>query len=421
MRHGLVLTAVATVTVPGLLAMLAVVGHEHVAAGTGVSAAALDGAPLSGPFPVAPATARAMVRDNVAGVQGASGTPVTVLSRVTVGQQVMGMRLLSGAASAGLAASYQGTELITQSGVAGSVKMISQVWHQGGGLTIVETPGGTTVSAAARPAAADVASSDPVGDSPEGVFGVTKSLVAMLSKHYVAVYRGGGGAVGRAATVVEVYRFDGSLAARYWLDKQTMLPLRRELFDTADNVISEDSFALVKFGAPAVPKLAAAAAAAVKARSLTTAQAAAEPAWVAAATPARFVTSLAAQGWRVPGSLPGGLPLYAAAWTKTTSGEVVDLEYSDGLYVISIFVERGTLAANMAGWRQVDVAGQQAFVSGHSVTWSGLGFVYTMIADAPPQTVTQVVGELPRSGSPGVLSRLGRGFTRIARVIDPFG
>jgi sigma-E factor negative regulatory protein RseB len=421
MRHGLLLTAVATVTVPGLLAMLAVVGHEHVAAETGVSAAALDGAPLSGPFPVAPATARAMVRDNVAGVQGASGTPVTVLSRVTVGQQVMGMRLLTGAASAGLAASYQGTELITQSGVAGSVKMISQVWHQGGGLTIVETPGGTTVSAAARPAAADVASSDPVGDSPEGVFGVTKSLVAMLSKHYVAVYRGGGDAVGRAATVVEVYRFDGSLAARYWLDKQTMLPLRRELFDTADNVISEDSFALVKFGAPAVPKLAAAAAAAVKARSLTTAQAAAEPAWVAAATPARFVTSLAAQGWRVPGSLPGGLPLYAAAWTKTTSGEVVDLEYSDGLYVISIFVERGTLAANMAGWRQVDVAGQQAFVSGHSVTWSGLGFVYTMIADAPPQTVTQVVGELPRSGSPGVLSRLGRGFTRIARVIDPFG
>jgi hypothetical protein len=191
-RHGLLLTAVATVTVPGLLAMLAVVGHEHVAAETGVGAAALDGAPLSGPYPVAPATARAMVRDNVAGVQGAAGTPVTVLSRVTVGQQVMGMRLLNGAANAGLAASYQGTELITQSGVAGGVKMISQVWHQGGGLTIVVTSDGTTVSAAARPVAPAVASSDPVSDSPEGVFGVTKSLVAMLSKHYVAVYRGGG-------------------------------------------------------------------------------------------------------------------------------------------------------------------------------------------------------------------------------------
>lgn len=421
-RHGLLLTAVATVAVPGLLAGLAVVGHDHVAAEAGASAAALDGAPLSGPFPVAPATAHAAVRNNVAGVQGAAGTPVTVLSRVTAGQQVMGTRLLNGAAQAGLSASYQGTELISQSGVDGSVKMISQVWHQGGGLTLVETSTGTTMSAAAPPAASDLAASDPVSDSPEGVFGVTKSLVALLSKHYVAVYRGRGAAVGRAATVVELYRFDGSLAARYWLDKQTMVPLRRELFDTSDNVISEDSFVQVKFGPPGASQLAAAGAGAVKAQLLTTAASpAAQPAWVAAATPARFVTSLAGQGWQVPGSLPGGLPLYAAASTKTTSGEVVDLEYSDGLYDVSLFVQRGTLASNMAGWRQVKVGGQRAFVSGHSLTWSGLGFVYTMIADAPPQTMTQVVGGLPRGGAPGVLVRLGRGFTRLAHVINPFG
>ena len=116
-----------------------------------------------------------------------------------------------------------------------------------------------------------MASSDPVSGSPEGVFGVTKSLVALLGKHYVAVYRGGGAAVGRAATVVELYRFDGSLAAPYWLDKQTMVPLRRELFDTSDNVISEDSFIQVKFGAPAVPRPTAAAAGVVKAQALTAA------------------------------------------------------------------------------------------------------------------------------------------------------
>ena len=46
---------------------------------------------------------------------------------------------------------------------------------------------------------------------------------------------------------------------------------------------------------------------------------------------------------------------------------------------------------------------------------------YTLIADAPPQTVTQVVQALPRSGSPGVLDRLGRGFLRLARVLNPFG
>ncbi len=274
------------------------------------------------------------------------------------------MHLLIGAADAGLTTSYQGTELISQSGVDGSVKMISQVWHQGDGVTLAETSDGTTVSAAARPAT-NVASSDPVSGSPEGVFGVTKSLVALLGKHYVAVYRGGGAAVGRAATVVELYRFDGSLAARYWLDKQTMVPLRRELFDTSDNVISEDSFVQVKFGALAVPRLAAAAAGVVKAQALTTARP--RPSrrsrpGSAAATPATFAASLDEQGWQVPGSLPGGLPLYAAASTKTTSGEVVDLEYSDGLYDVSLFVQRGTLAADMAGWQPVDVGGQQAFV-----------------------------------------------------------
>jgi sigma-E factor negative regulatory protein RseB len=394
--------------VPGLLAMLAAVGHERVAGETGVTAAAADGTSLSGPFPVAPASARAAVRNNVASVQHASGAPVTVLSRLTKGQQVMGMRLLNGAAVAGLSASYQGTELISQSGVDGSVNTISQVWHQGGGLTLVETSSGTT-SAAAPPAASEVASSDPASGAPEGVFGVTKSLVTLLGKHYVAVYRGGGAAVGRTATVVELYRFDGSLAARYWLDKQTMVPLRRELFDTSDTVIGEDSFVEVTFGASAGPGAAGAA------------QAQSQQAWVAASPPVRFLTSLAGQGWLVPESLPGELPLYAAAWTRTASGKVVDLEYSDGLYVVSLFVQRGTLASNMPGWQQVNVNGQQAFVSGHSVTWARPGFVYTMIADAPPQTMTQVVGTLPRGNSPGVLGRLGRGLARLASAINPFG
>src|ERR1700761_5792636 len=153
MRHSLLVTAVATVTIPGLLAMLAVTGHERVAADRGSAPAALDGTALSGPFPVAPATARSALRNNVAGVQHAAGAPVPVLNRVTVSQQVKGMQLLDGAADASQSTSYQGTELISQSGVAGSVKTISQVWHQGGGVTLVET----SDDAAADDAAADAA------------------------------------------------------------------------------------------------------------------------------------------------------------------------------------------------------------------------------------------------------------------------
>ena len=420
MRHGLLLTAVVTVTLPGLLAVLAVMGHEHVQPEEGV-AAALSAVPLSGPFPIAPATARAAVRNNVAAVQGASGAPVTVLSRVTASQQATGMRLLNLAAAAGGSTSYRGTELSSQSGVGGSVTMISQVWHQGGGPTLVETSSGSA-PAAAGPGTAPVASSDPASGSPEGVFGVTKSLMALLGKHYVAVYRGTGTAVGRPAAVVDLYSFGGSLAARYWLDKQTLVPLRRELFDAANNVVSEDSFVQVQFGAHPMPQLAttSAGAAASAATPPPQAQSQSQLAWAAAPAPARFLTSLTRQGWAVPGTLPGNLPLYAAASAGTASGEIADLEYSDGLYDVSLFVQRGTLAPNMSGWQQERMDGQQAFVSGHSVTWSGSGFVYTMIADAPAQTVTQVVGTLPGGGPPGVLDRLGRGFARLARVIDPF-
>jgi sigma-E factor negative regulatory protein RseB len=414
-RHGLLLTAVVTVTLPGMLAIMAVVGHERgdVAAG---ATAALEGTPLSGPFPVAPTTARAAVRDNVASVQRVSGAPVTVLSRVSTGQQATGMHLLDLAANASLATSYQGTELVSQSDVGGSVKVVSQVWHEGGGTTFVETSDAAAAaakqSAAAHAAGTTVASSDPANGSPEGVFGVTKGLVTQLGKHYVAAYQGRGSAAGKSASIVEVFRFDGSVAARYWLDRKTMLPLRRELYDTSDKVVSEDSFVQVQFGALAQPPQAAQSAQSARA---------AQSAWVAAGPPAKFLTSLTGQGLRVPATLPGGLPLYKAASTKTTSGEIVELEYSDGLYVVSLFVQRGTLAADMPGWRQVRVGGQQAYVSGHSVTWAGPGYVYTVIADAPPQTVTQVVQALPRGGSPGVLDRLGRGFLRLTRVINPFG
>ena len=213
--------------------------------------------------------------------------------------------------------------------------------------------------------------------------------------------------------MVELYRFDGSLAALYWLDRKTTVPLRRELFDTSENVISEDSFTRVQFGAFAVPRFTGAA--------QRQSPLAAQPAWVAAASPARFLASLSGQGWPLPATLPGGLPLYAAASTEIAGGEVADLEYSDGLYVVSLFVQRGTLAPDMPGWQPVRMAGKQAYVSGHSVTWAADGLVYTMIADAPPQTVSEVVGTLTPGSSPGLLGRLLRGFDRLGRLLNPFG
>ena len=403
-RPGLLFAAVTTVAVPGMLAMLAVLGHEHMTAAVAASAATLDGTSLAGAAVATETTASPVARANV------------VRSYATADQRAIGISLLEAAASADLAASYQGTEAVSQSDVAGSAMTISRVWHQGGGTTLVETLTSPASPPNVQSADISVASDDPASGSPEGVFGVTRDLVFLLGQHYVVRYSGSGSVAERPTVVVDVYRANNSLAARYWLDTQTMMPLRRELYDTSSHEISDDKFIQIKFGSVALPKVTPTTGAnQAGSGSVRTEQ----TAWATAAVPTTFLASLAASGWAVPSSSPGGLPLYAASSTMTASGEIVDLEYSDGLYDISLFAERGTLAPDMSGWQRVNLAGQQAFVSGPSVTWARDGFVYTVIADAPPQTVTEVVAGLP-GGPPGILNRLGRGLVRLASAINPF-
>jgi len=60
----------------------------------------------------------------------------------------------------------------------------------------------------------------------------------------------------------------------------------------------------------------------------------------------------------------------------------------------------------------VDASHGQAFV------WSAQGFVYTVVAAAPPQTVMQVVAALPH-GSPGLLARMRQGLRRLLSWLTP--
>jgi sigma-E factor negative regulatory protein RseB len=395
---------VVTVTIPGVLAVLAILGHQHALAGAvSRSGAAVADESAVGPLPVAPASTVPSVRNAVATVQRTSGGPVTVYSDVAAHQQAYAMRLLGQAAAAGQATSYQGIEVTRQSDVDGSVTVVSEVWHTGGGLTLIRTSSGPT----------PVVAYDTGNRSPAGVFGVTTAQVTLLGRHYVASYRGTGASSGRAARIIEVYRFDGSLAARFWLDTQTLVPLQREDFDPADKLVSDEVFTKVRFG----PVTARPASATTEGPAL-----APSSAWVAARSPATLVATMGKRGVRLPGTLLAGLPLYAASSSGTGAGQVTDLEYSDGLSSISLFVQRGTLAAaSMAGWRSLSLAGYRVYVSGHSVTLAGHGEVYTVIANAPPQTVVEAVAALPAGGGPGLVDRLGRGFDRLAHLVDPFG
>ena len=121
--------------------------------------------------------------------------------------------------------------------------------------------------------------------------------------------------------------------------------------------------------------------------------------------------------------LPGQLTLVRATETGAQSDVVVDLAYSDGLSVISLFVQRGHLPAQLNGWSEVALRGDRVYASGRdqrSVAWSARGFVFTLIADAPDQTLDQVVGVLPHNGGPGFFGRMGHGLSRLVSWLDPF-
>jgi sigma-E factor negative regulatory protein RseB len=396
-RPVLLLSAAVTITVPGLLAGLAVFGHEHL----GAEPAAQAG---TGLFGAAGTTTGGGAGAAALSVHPVGATGAVPLSNIEASdRQAVGMRLLSQAATAGLTASYQGVEVISQWTVDGTITVVSTVWHRSGGHTVTQT-----ADAAALADSQPYVSYDGDDHDPEGVFGVTTTLMGLLGSNYLIDYEGMGTVVGRPALIVEAHRADGSLAARFWLDKQTMLPLRREVYDDDSHLLSEDAFLQVQFGQQAAQA------------GVAQAASPAREAWTQVAAPARLVKDLNDKGWHLPAALPGNLSLYAAAQGGTATGQVVHLGYSDGLFVVSLFVQRGMLSPKMPGWQPVNMAGHPVYVGQHSVTWASKGFVYTVLADAPPQMVDAVVESLPKDTAPGFLVRMGRGFARMATLVNPF-
>jgi sigma-E factor negative regulatory protein RseB len=310
-----------------------------------------------------------------------------------------GLRLMRAAAGACQSVAFHGTQVTARWGAAGHTTAVVQVWHEPGGALLAQfaDPG-------ARPGT--------VADQAE-IMTITPALLTLMRQNYVITYAGPGSADGRPARVIEVRRRDGGLAARYWLDDATKLPLRRQLFDTRARVFSDDAFTVLSLG-PGRPAPAPAPAPGTQV-------------W-AGPLSAAGRAALRASGWPVPRTVAGGMALFQATRSATKSGPVIELSYSDGLSVVSVFLQRGELPARMPGWRMISASGGTEIYAldrdDQSIAWSAGGYVITVISDAPAGAVNRAVTSLPHvsrpdASQPDFWDRIGRGMRRIASWADP--
>jgi hypothetical protein len=311
-----------------------------------------------------------------------------------------GLELLQQAVAACQDTSYRGVQVVAWWGQGPSTPSVVDVWHEPGQVTVVQAAANSASGTVADPSAGAAGYQD-----PDGILGLSQQLLNLLQANYEMVYTGRGAIAGRPTLVVEVRHLDGSLAAVFWLDAATKLPLRREIFTSGSHMISEDAFTDLQLGSRQVG-----AAPALAAAPWTT--------QVGAGT----LSSMRSRGWPLPPRLPANLMLFSATQTSTRYGQVVGLSYSDGLDVVSLFVQRGEVAGPMAGWRQVSLDGRTVYASDQSersLAWSSDGYVYTLIADAPVTTADQVVAALPDSKPPGFWQRIGHGLHRLASWANP--
>jgi hypothetical protein len=237
-------------------------------------------------------------------------------------------------------------------------------------------------------------------------------MLTRLAATYDLEVVGPGRCTGRVAAIVEARDAGGRVAGRFWVDRETGVLLRRDVYDGEGRRVRSSAFVDVTFSDVTVSDRAPAAAPLMALQTRTGLQ---RPA-------AQAVDRLRRDGWHVPAELPQGFRLFETR----LADEVLHLAYTDGLSTLSLFAQRGELgSAPMAGFSPEQMDGRPVWVrrsAPERVVWSGGGSVWTLVTDAPEAAVRAAVIALPRDPAPsnGLPARLARGLARLGGMLNPF-
>jgi sigma-E factor negative regulatory protein RseB len=292
--------------------------------------------------------------------------------------------------------SYHATQIITAWGPQGASSAMFDILHaasQGSEISVVGSSAPGAQAFVQRATTTDAAIDG-------GPLALLQAAYQLVDKCCVAL-------IGRSAVLVEALRDDQTLAARFWIDKATGLLLQRQLFSTDGKtmvratVFTELEIEGSEFLRHLPPML---------------------PSGVESLGMGK-VENLRSQGWVCAPELPASLTMYDVH--QDTSNGSLQFSYSDGLFNVSLFEQRGTLdPAAVAGFTTTDSPGVYLRYGMPSyVVWSSGGIVYTLIGDLPPEQLGQVVRAFPHDlpEKLSAIQRLGTGLAKIATWLTPMG
>jgi sigma-E factor negative regulatory protein RseB len=317
------------------------------------------------------------------------------------------MRLLDRASTAPKTVSYRGVQFVSAWTAKGSTGLLVDVVHLPGAGTTVKSPATAWTPAEQTHLAA-------TGAEPSLLGGA--ATLSLLSSHYTLSLASPQTVAGRPVDVVVVTRPGSTTpAARFWLDSQTGLVLRREVYDESGRITRASAFVEVTVGESDN-----------YADAWESSKDTDQPTPWPDAINSTALQRMRERGWKCPDVLPPSLQLVDARRGGGHYDGIVHLSYSDGLASVSVFEQRGRLqASDLSGYRATTVNGRKVFLRDgvpQRLVWASHGTVYTVVADASARTVGDVVGALPRpTDDTGALHRLSRGLDRVASWFNPFG
>jgi sigma-E factor negative regulatory protein RseB len=304
--------------------------------------------------------------------------------------------LLSRAATAIERTSFHGSRIVTMWGPDGVTTVQVQVTHVAGQGTLAHMRDGGL----AEDAVAFLAPGE--GERSRHHLGFD-SLGLLIVSYDIAL-----GPVdevaGRPAVVVEIGKGE-AIVARIWVDSATGLPLRREVYDEVGRPAMSGTFVSLTVDDEAFIAHLPPGAPASETEQIELAQ----------------HRDLEDEGWACPGRIG---PLRLVDLERVASSAALHISYSDGLSRVSVFEQRGVLADDaIESFRHAEMGGTRVLLHEgmpRYVVWESGGTVYTVVSDAPLDTIGTVVAAFPKPAELGFWERIGGGMARLGVWVTPF-